>query len=77
MKTWHKLVLVFSILSLMATAAIFLIDYQNDRKVISAVKKLLEQKKVIELQYNTKRAENADFCALFFKKNFTKNYFTW
>ncbi len=49
MKTWHKLVLVFSILSVMATATILLIDYQRDRKVISAVKKLLEQKKVIEL----------------------------
>jgi len=49
MKSWQKLLLAVSLLSVIATATILIIDYRRDCKVISAVKKLLEKKKVIEL----------------------------
>lgn len=45
MKCWQKLLLAMSIITMVATIAILVLDYNRDKKIYGAVKDLIERKR--------------------------------
>ena len=45
MKCWQKLLLAMSIITMIATIAILVLDYNRDKKIYGAVKDLIERKR--------------------------------
>ena len=49
MKCWQKLLLAVSIITLIVAIAIFVLDYNKDKKLYGIFKELLEKRKLIQL----------------------------